>query len=223
MKLVRMFDLACAAVETVTSLEESQSYAEHAPFEVLTYLMLAAVAILKIGRCHVSQSLDAERGKTSYFSVIRMARKATVEPADIAARTSTILTHLWNSKNIFKKADGTFDSLSLRCGSRLAMSMVFDCLWWWRTEFAGQPNPYEGEAGYGKQLSRSHEWRSNSFSKGNVHSQVPVSTSETSMDNSFVLPEERRHFGQSFAASSWETSQDIMPIDWSTFGMTLEL
>ena len=161
MKLVRMYDLACAAVEMVASLDESQSYAEYAPSDVLTYLMLAAVAILKIGRCHVSQSFDADRGKAAYFAVIRIARKATVEPADIAARTSTILTQLWNSKNIFKKADGTFDSLSLRCGSRLAMSMVFDCLWWWRTEFAGQPNPYEGKAGNGKHLkvengSRTH-------------------------------------------------------------------
>ena len=43
------------------------------------------------------------------------------------------------------------------------------------------------------------------------------------MNNPFTLPEESGHFEQSFDASSWETAQDIMPIDWSTFGMTLEL
>lgn len=151
-----MYDLACAAIETVARLEESQSYAEYAPMDVIKYLMLAAVAILKIGRCHVRQSLNSERGKAAYFAVIRIARKATVEPADIAARTSTILTHLWNSKTIFKKEDGTFDSLSLRCGSRFAMSMTFDCLWWWRTEFAGHPNPYDGKSGNGTQQARNY-------------------------------------------------------------------
>lgn len=150
LKLARMYDLACASIEIFMQLDNTQSLAEYAHMFALKYLQLAAFTILKVGRCHIRDTLDADRGKNAYFSVIRVSRRTTVEPGDVSARSSTILTQLWNSKNVFKRSDGTFDSLSLRCGSRLAMSTLYDCLWWWRTEFTGLPSPYEGKRGNGE-------------------------------------------------------------------------
>lgn len=61
---------------------------------------------------------------------------------DVMARSTVILTQLWNSQSIFNQPDGTVDSFSMLCRSRLAMSSVFDVWWRWRREFAGQPDPY---------------------------------------------------------------------------------
>lgn len=77
----------------------------------------------------------------------------SVQAGDVMSRSEGILTQLWASKNIFKRSDGSFDSLTLRCGSRLAMSVVYDCLWWWRSEFGGQQDPYEDNDSQGALLA----------------------------------------------------------------------
>lgn len=142
-----MYDLACAAIEIAIQLDQTHNYAEHAPMPVSKYLHLAAFTILKMTRSRVQSSLDLPRGQTAYFAVIQIHRKMSLQNGDVAARSTSILTQLWTSRNVFKQPDGTIDSLTLRCGSRLAMSVVFDLYWWWRQEFAGLPNPYEEKAG----------------------------------------------------------------------------
>jgi transcriptional regulatory protein LEU3 len=142
-KLTRMHELACRAVETLAVLNQAQSWVEDAPATALKYLNLAAFTLLKLSRCPIAHSLDLARGKSAYFTAISIFRKSAIDGEDIFSRSAKILTQLWTSKQIFKKPDGTTDALTLRCGSRLAMSIMYDCLWWWRVEFAGLPNPYE--------------------------------------------------------------------------------
>lgn len=145
-KLAKMHHLACSAVEILDSLDRSQSWAEDAPCTAIKYLMVAGFTLLKLSRCHMREQLDLTRGQTAYFTAISLTKKAAIEPEDMIARCARILTQLWTSKKVFlvSAPDGTqtMDALSLRCGSRLAMCVLYDCLWWWRSEFAGMVDPY---------------------------------------------------------------------------------
>ena len=140
--LAELYTLACALIENAMELDRTQNFSESATNFVSKLLHLAACTILRISRCHLSQSLDLTRGQRLYFFVILFHRKMSLQNDDTASRSTVILTQLWTSAKAFKRSDGSIDSLSLRCRSRLAMSVVFDCYWWWRQEFAGQPNPY---------------------------------------------------------------------------------
>jgi transcriptional regulatory protein LEU3 len=106
-------------------------------------LVLSAFSILKILKSDLSQGLDKKAGERAYFKVIVFLREMSLENGDTSSKGAGILTQLWASNNIFRRADGTMDSLSLRIRSRLSLSVVFDCFWWWRQEFNGQPSPYD--------------------------------------------------------------------------------
>lgn len=146
-KLAKMYRLACTAIEVIQQLSDrtGTQAARYAPQAWQKYLALAAFTILKLSRgpSTICDSLPLARGRAAYFAVLEMCRECSLESGDMGARLRTILTQLWTSKRIFRKADGTTDALSLRCGSRLAMSISFDMYWWWRAEFGGVPNPYE--------------------------------------------------------------------------------
>ena len=141
--MMDMYLLACSAIEVIEMLDRTVSYAEYAPYGAIRYLYLASFTILKLSRSHLRPAIDLNRGQDAYFAAIQLSKRFSIQAGDIVSRSSTILTQLWTSRNIFKKADGSLDALSLRCGSRLAMSVVFDSYWWWRQEFAGLQDPYE--------------------------------------------------------------------------------
>lgn len=105
--------------------------------------MLAAFTILKIHRSELAPHLDLQAGEQAYFAAIFFAREESLQNNDLSARAASILGQLWNSQSIFKNKNGTVDSLTSRISSRLSMSTLFDCLWWWRQEFGGLGNPYE--------------------------------------------------------------------------------
>ncbi|KAL7947515.1 hypothetical protein V8C42DRAFT_318000 [Trichoderma barbatum] len=117
--------------------------AKNAPVFVQKSIMLASFIILKISRSELAQHLDLAAGEQSYFAAIVFAREASLQNNDLSARGASILGQLWNSQSIFKDKHGIIDSLSSRISSRLSMSILFDCLWWWRQEFGGLGNPYE--------------------------------------------------------------------------------
>jgi hypothetical protein len=142
-KLILTYELSCDAIAVALELDRIHNFAEHAPMPVSKYLQLASYTILKITRSSVASQVDLAKGQRLYFAVIQFHRKMSVQHGDVSSRSTSIMTQLWTSREIFKKSDGSFDSLSLRCGSRLAMSVMFDSFWWWRQEFAGVPNPYE--------------------------------------------------------------------------------
>lgn len=107
---------------------------------------LAAFAILKIMRSPaLAQHVDLEQGERAYFAAILLSRRGSLQNDDLSARAVSILSQLWASRRIFRRADGTTQSLGTRIRSRLSMSVVFDCFWWWREEFGGQTSPYAQE------------------------------------------------------------------------------
>lgn len=138
-----MYDLACSVIEVAQELDEKEHFADYGPFSNHTVTLLAAFVILRIGKSHLRENVDQQRGKRCYFATIAMSKRHSVRSDDIAARISIILPQLFTSKSVIKGPDGTPDSLWLRCRSRLGFSILFDCLWLWRQEFGGQPESYD--------------------------------------------------------------------------------
>ena len=140
--LTELYSVACTVVDNATTLDHSGNLALSCTMYIHRMIMLAALSILKISRSILAPYLDLKWGERSYFSAILFSRRMSLENDDLSARSAEILRQLWTSQKIFRRADGTVNSLPLRIRSRFAMSVVFDCFWWWRAEFAGQPNPF---------------------------------------------------------------------------------
>jgi len=124
-------------------LDETENFSSSATAHSQKMLVLASCTVLRIAKSNLAPVLDIERGRRAYFDNILLFRKISIQDSDLASRTTVILTQLWTSRNAFKNSDGTTDSLLLHCRSRLSMSVVFDCFWRWRREFAGQQTPYK--------------------------------------------------------------------------------
>ena len=142
--LLQMYDLACTVAELTNRLDEQERFTKSAPGSVLIYLQLVCFTILKLSRAnHLHGDLDLQAGRRAYLGLIQMHKRLFVLTDDAWSRATGILTQLWTSKNVFRRRDDTYDSLSLRCRNRLGMGVVHDTWWWWRHEFAGFPDPYE--------------------------------------------------------------------------------
>ena len=115
---------------------------------------LAAISILKIHRSELAPFVNLHAGEKAYFSAILFCRGSSLENDDLGARGVSILSQLWTSQNIFKRLDGRVESLVTRIRSRLSMSVVFDCFWWWREEFTGQISPYRDDSQYSSRYSQ---------------------------------------------------------------------
>lgn len=101
--------------------------------------MLAATNLLRLFRCElIPQSLqETEHGVPPFQMAIDLMKRMSVAKDDIPKRCADILSQLWTSTKIFTRADGS-RSPELRIRTRLGMSPVIDCLWWFREEFRGQ-------------------------------------------------------------------------------------
>lgn len=113
--LAKLHVLACTAIEKAVHLDTTEDLTGSASAYIQRTLVMAALIILRISRSHISPALDPERGRKRYHENILLHRKMSVQEGDLASRTAVILTGRWTSKNAFKKADGTTDSLTLFC------------------------------------------------------------------------------------------------------------
>lgn len=203
-------------IETAQRMELDQGLSDCAPIFIPKFLDMAAFTILKISRCDLSHMLDLERGRRAYFFVINFCRNVSIQGGDVMSRSEGILTQLWASKNIFRRSDGSIDSLTLRCGSRLAMSVIYDCLWWWRTEFAGKQDPYEDSEPQRESRTLIYEgyFEADWYLVGNPPvDQPPQPMISPGLDPyndpaalDFIFPE-----------AQWATAQDLLSLDWSQF------
>ena len=138
------FDVVNATCSEVALVHEEM---RDLPLFIQSGVMLAALAILKIHRSELSGVINLEAGEKAYFSAIIAKRDHILQNDDLSSRSATILSQLWNSQTIFKTQSGISNTLRSRVRSRLSMSIMFDCFWWWRQEFGGQTNPFADQSG----------------------------------------------------------------------------
>jgi len=130
-------------IDNATTLDHSSEFSLSCTAYVHRLIVLAAISILKISKSNLAPYLDLKGGEKSYFSGIIFLRKMSLESDDLTGRAAVILSQMWTSNRIFKRADRIVNGLgALHIRSRLAMSVVFDSFWWWREEFSGVQNPY---------------------------------------------------------------------------------
>ena len=131
----RILVTACSLIDYIQSLGERVGFLSMAPVQICFALLLASTSLLRILKSNVaSQGLETSRARASLFTAINLAQQMSVDCADLAAKTVTILKAVWNSNRAFRKMDGT-EYNSLRIRSRLVLSPILDTVWWWRDEF----------------------------------------------------------------------------------------
>ncbi len=146
--LTELFSIARMVIDNVMALDQTQICAVSSTAYIHRSVILSAFTILKISKSLLKPYLDLESGKKSYFFAIALLRMNSLENDDLSAMGAMILTQLWTSSKIFRRANGAMSSLRLSVRSRMTMSVVFDCFWWWREEFGGRPSPFRDEEDY---------------------------------------------------------------------------
>ena len=141
---IRLYETARRFISTLDAVDQSEQFTFHCGAHWSYYLLAASCVLIRILRggifsCWTPANLD--QGEETFFLAVRLMRLMSVENDDAPARCASALSRMWTSRHIFNRPDGT-KSPELRVRSRLAMSHVIDCLWWWREEFGGQPNAY---------------------------------------------------------------------------------
>jgi len=140
--MMLIYSAACSFLEELITEDRRSEIIETCPAFLERTVVLSAFCILKIIRSPLSEHVNKDAGEKAYFDAILICRRGSLLSDDLGARSATILSQVWNSKSIFRRATGKVQSLGTRIRSRLSMSIVFDCFWWWKEEFAGQANPY---------------------------------------------------------------------------------
>jgi hypothetical protein len=138
----RLYTSACTLLRHIDRLD-SQNIIKLStvPHYFFYATSLASFCILRLLKASTAQYMDENAKKTFFLGVNVMKRLSSSESDDGPSRMSQMLTQLWNSEKAFKNPDGT-EHTALRLRTRLAMSPVFDAIWWWREEFGGQRGVY---------------------------------------------------------------------------------
>jgi hypothetical protein len=123
------------------------------PFYFFYATSISSFTILRLLKASTAQYMD-ENAKESFFLGVNVMKRLSTEANDGASRLSQTLTQLWNSEKAFKNPDGT-EYTALRIRTRLAMSSVFDAIWWWREEFGGQQGAYTIGAESNREMKKS--------------------------------------------------------------------
>ncbi|KAI9706999.1 MAG: hypothetical protein M1820_004587 [Bogoriella megaspora] len=139
---LQVFTIACQLIDIHTSLDALQNWTSWTPHYFARMMLLAAYCILRIVKSELRSCINAKRGEEMFFQAVNLTKNRSTQVNDLDSRNALILRQLWTSHRAFTKRDGTLNGLHLHLKSRLVMSVVFDCFWWWRAEFAGQNFPY---------------------------------------------------------------------------------
>jgi hypothetical protein len=128
--LTRLYTTACVVLRHIDRLDSSGviklSNAPHYFFYATT---LASFTILRLLKSSIAQYMD-ENAKEAFLLGVNVMKRLCTQSNDGPSRMAQMLTQLWNSEKAFKNPDGS-EHMSLRIRTRLAMSPVFDSIWWW--------------------------------------------------------------------------------------------
>lgn len=134
----RLLVTACRLIDYIQSLADRLGFIAMVPVQMGFGLLLASTTLLRILKSSAaSEGLETSRARTSLFAAINLAKKMSVDNADLAAKTATVLNAVWNSNKAFRKVDGT-EYTVLRIRGRLVLSPILDTVWWWRDEYDPQ-------------------------------------------------------------------------------------
>jgi hypothetical protein len=148
--MVRVFTSACSLVEELERLRKSGFKLSCTPSLFQYAIDMANFTLLRILKSSFIEYLDTSRAKSIMFQAIDLCKEICPENnKELGTRNGMITMQLWNSDKAFKNPDGT-ENISLRVRTRLAVSLSYDAVWWWREEFGGQFGAYQGQQPQGE-------------------------------------------------------------------------
>lgn len=140
--LVQLHITSCATINLMRELDASSAIISSSTSYMFHSLLLAATNLLRLLRGLAPQSQqDYERGEATFFLAVTLMTRMSIANDDLPGRCSNSLSKLWTSQKLFKRADGSL-APEIRIRTRLIMSPLVDCLWWYREEFRVQRNVY---------------------------------------------------------------------------------
>lgn len=125
----RMYVTASLIIDLLSSLDKTSQLVSHATTYICLGIILAAIILLRFLKGSFAKYIDYDSCKTSFFTALTMLKNASVENNDGPARFAMRLSHIYTGDQMFKMPDGSRNE-ALRVRSRLAMSVVFDTIWW---------------------------------------------------------------------------------------------
>jgi transcriptional regulatory protein LEU3 len=143
--LSRLFSLCVSTLQAASTMIQQTNFAFISQSFIDRTLQLAGFCILKLCRSPIAQHLDATAGERAYSTAAQFSKSTSLQKGDIGERCAAILTNLWGSTKIFRRKDGSVESLGIRLRTRLSMSVSFDMFWYWREEFGHTANPYNDD------------------------------------------------------------------------------
>lgn len=201
--LVQLHITSCATINLMRELDASSAIISSSTSYMFHSLLLAATNLLRLLRGLAPQSQqDYERGEATFFLAVTLMTRMSIANDDLPGRCSNSLSKLWTSQKLFKRADGSL-APEIRIRTRLIMSPLVDCLWWYREEFRVQRNVYPPSEPSNKPTQMSIPYLSEPF-EGTAIEDGPSQQSVT-------LPPD----GQ--AAESWEMCGDLSLAPWPSF------
>lgn len=141
--LLNLYITSCAVINMMSDLDSKIFLVSSSTIFQFYSLLIAATNLLRLIRgglvSHIAR--DIKKGETTYLLAVSMIRRMSVVNDDLPERCSNMLSSLWTSRKVFRRPDGSITP-ELRIRSRLVVSSVVDCLWWYRVEFKGLSNAY---------------------------------------------------------------------------------
>lgn len=133
--ITQLFLRANMLLEHVDHMDRDSQVLGYAPYQVIAGTIIGGYTLLRLLKTSASRYMDVERAKASFFLSLNISKRLIVDNDDLPSRNMQLLTLLWNSEKAFRTPEGS-EYPELRIRSRLAMSPVFDAVWWWRS---GEP------------------------------------------------------------------------------------
>ena len=133
-KVAQLYGGASAVIRGMIFYEEKEFYLLASTTYIFQSLYLASCTLLRFLKTSFSRHVDTSGGSSLFLSSVSLLQKMSIANDDGPAKAATVLSLLWRSERVFKRADGS-ERLELRIRSRSAMSLIFDCLLWCREEF----------------------------------------------------------------------------------------
>lgn len=220
----RLLVTACSLVDYIKSLADRLSFIAMAPIQMGFGLLLASTSLLRILKSNAaSQGLETTRARTCFFTAINLAKKMSVDSADLAAKTVTVLNAVWNSNKAFRKVDGS-EYTVLRIRGRLVLSPILDTVWWWRDGFEPQSRSVRSvvEPAEGTVFSHSHFPAAADAGSGpGIDANRDVSGGSTALAGANGERNDALHFDEQFLADfEWALGGDALysleplPTNW---------
>lgn len=129
--LAQLSNAAIFTVDSISELDNAFHVPLHCPDYVFQGAVLAACTLLKLIKGYPKKAFTEKDQTRALFSAINICKEVSTVNNDVPAKTCEILSKLWSSTKIYRDEDGDYVQ-PLHIRNRLTMSVVFDCLWWWR-------------------------------------------------------------------------------------------